>query len=531
MKRFPLIIFATFLSLTAAEAQKSADKPGGRPALVVTAVVNGLDYDRLTELREYFGPDGFNRLLSGSTVITDLDYGSHLDDVASSAVIFTGASPAVNGITGRELFDASTRLPIPIFTDRAYIGNFTDETFSPEAIRVSTLGDEARLDAGGLGAVYSIAPSAEQALIGAGHAGNSAAWITDHPGRWATTTYYKDLPMAMQMANRSRALSTRLDTLSWVPSPRNGLYSSLPSYKQIYQFRHSYPASDPRRVVAFKEAAPVNQEVTDLAIDYINQFNLGGREPIDFLALTYTVQPYTFSTDPDVRAETIDAYIKLDLQLARLLKAIDAKLPSGAEAAIAIVGTPVRPTSPRDDEKWGIPSGVFSPERAVSLMKMNYMTIYGNGDWVLGYHNHQFYLNRDLIKERGLNLEEVSREGADFLRKMSGVAYATTLRELVTAPQSEVTTFPIARNIDVDTAGDIFIAVTPGWSINAGADSGRSVAQVERATPATSMAVIKAPGVASAVITTPVDARTIAPTIARIGRLRAPNAAALPPIR
>lgn len=533
MKLRLTFLIASLALLASAHAQntpaRDARNSSGRPTLLVDITVNGLDYDMLREMSPHFGPDGFNRLLTRGTVIESIDFGSRIDDTAAAAVLATGASPAVNGITGTTLFDQASRRAVSILNDPAQIGNFTDETYSPGGIRVSTLADEVRLDANGLGNVHSIAPSPEQAIIGAGHAGNSATWISDTSGKWATTTYYKDLPSPLASINRRSPLSSRLDTLTWLPAAPQGAMAHLPSYKKIYPFRHSFPRSDTDRYRRFKASAPVNTEVTDLAVDYIKLLGLGRREPIDMLSLAYTLQPYLHGRDGDNRAELIDAYMRLDRDIARLLSAIESPGPGLPSTVVAVAGTPADASTLPDDQKWGVPTGEFSAQRAVSLLKMNLMTIYGNGDWVKGYHNRQFFLNRDLIRERGLNLTEVAHESADFLRKMAGVTYASTLADIIAGGDSRDGIFPPVRNLDADTAGDVFIAVTPGWKITT--DDTVAAGGVERMSPATSAAIIMAPSVAPSVIADRVDARAIAPTLSRLLKVRAPAGASVPPLR
>lgn len=520
------IIIATLAFFCPVNARSSSP----RPTLLVDITVNGLDYDMLRELSPNFGDNGFNRLMKQGAVIEVIDFGSRLDDAAASAILATGASPAVNGITAATLFDSQSRRPVSIILDPSQIGNFTDETYSPKAIRVSTLADEVKLDANGLGNVHAIAPDPVQAVISAGHAGNSAAWISDSSGKWASTTYYKDLPTPLSSLNHRNPLSSRLDTLSWLPSAPQSAIDHLPSYKKIYPFRHAFLRSDPDRYRRFKSSAPVNTEVTDLAVDYIKLLSLGRREPVDMLSLTFTLQPYLYGHDADNRAEIIDAYLRLDRDLSRLFSAIETSGPGLASTVIAVAGTPLNASTLPDDPKWGVPTGEFSAQRAVSLLKMNLMTIYGNGDWVKGYHNRQFFLNRDLIKDRGLNLDEVARESADFLRKMAGVTYASTLSDIIAGADSRDGIFPPVKNLDVDTAGDVFVAVTPGWKITSD-DTRQGLDTVERMSPSTSSAIIMAPGVAPSTITSPVDARVIAPTVCRLLKVRAPGGASVSPLR
>ena len=159
------LLVAAFSAITVTAQTATPQQPGKRPALVVGIVVEGLSMDYLELLRSQFPEGGFRRLMEHGVTITDLDYGTPLDGAAASAMIFTGASPAVNGIPAATIYDSETRRPAPVLLDPATIGNFTDETLSPKSLTASTLADELRIDGGGLGYVYAIAPDATQSIV------------------------------------------------------------------------------------------------------------------------------------------------------------------------------------------------------------------------------------------------------------------------------------------------------------------------------------------------------------------------------
>lgn len=140
--------------------------------------------------------------------------------------------------------------------------------------------------------MYSIAPEAASAIIMAGHAGNSAFWISDYSGKWATTTYYKEVPTIISTRNFASPLASRLDTLSWTPSMPVDRYPDLPDYKKYYPFRHTFGAGNHDRFTMFKQSAPVNREITSVAVDYLKALRLGTRGAMDMLNLGYTVMPY-----------------------------------------------------------------------------------------------------------------------------------------------------------------------------------------------------------------------------------------------
>lgn len=526
-RRLPVKLVCALVAASAVLPLSAQSVLPPRPRLVVGIVINGFDLDKVYQLRQHFTQGGFNRLLEKGVTFTDLNYGSGLDDVAATAVVVTGASPAVNGIPAGDIYDPVTRTITPVLLDDATLGNFTGETLSPRRLRVSTLADELRIDTSGLGMVHAVSPDAPISIIMAGHAGNSACWIADKTGKWASSTYYTELPTTIQQLNHMRPLSARLDTIQWVPTLPDGAYAELPSHKKIYSFRHTF-VGDNGRFERFKNAAPVNTESTSVSLDYLKSLGLGKHDALDMLEISYNLQPYTYSRQSDNRVELLDSYLRLDRDLSRLFSQIDSNGPGLDKTLIWVAGTPASNAAGTDEERFRIPGGVFSPDKAISLLKVNMMSIYGNGDWVAGYHDRQIFLNREFIQQRGKDLGEMRREAADFMRRMSGVTYAATIDDIISRNDADDSPFPPARNIDVESAGDVIISLAPGWSIENN-NSNRSSVQRQSATA--SSAFILYPPIQARIVDTPVDARAIAPTVARLLRIRSPNGARLAPVR
>lgn len=511
----------------------SAQVPAKRPSLVVGIMVEGLNDDYLELLRNYFGDDGFKLLLDRSVKLDNVEYGHGIDPTAATAMVMTGTTPSVNGIVGATVYNSESRKATPILLDKDYVGNFTTETYSPRGLLVSTLADEIRINDAGVGHVYSIAPDPQAAVILAGHAANSGVWINDIDGKWSTTTFYKDLPPVLSRRNYSMPLSSRLDTLAWKPSMVPEKYPDLPEHKKLYPFSHRFARNDRDRYREFKRSASVNTEVTDVATDFIMTTKMGTRGVTDMLNIAYTLTPYLYTRDADNRIETQDAYIKLDRQLARLFKAIKDG-PGLDNTLVFMAGIPSPSSFTRDDPKWNIPYGEFSPRKAISLLNMYLIAIHGNGDWVTGYHAGHFYLNQKLIKDRGLDLQTLRTEAAEFIGRMSGISRIYTIDDIL-AGRIDDADVTLRRNTSLGVAGDIIIRVAPGWEVveddSIDPNDKEYVGQVSRLATPTSTAYIMAPGVPATTISTPVDACIIAPTVARILRIRSPNAAALTPLR
>ncbi len=540
MRKYPLIssrlacvMVASMVTMGINASSRTAGTPAQRPTLVVGIFVEGLSADYVDLLRSNFGPDGFNRIIDNGVTIANVDFGPGIDATAATAMLVSGAAPAVSGIPSGRVWDNTSRMDYPILLDPKNIGTFAEQSLNPEPILVSTLSDEIRISDGGLGAVHAIAADPQIAILTAGHAANSGFWISDVTGKWTTSGYYKETPSPISRRNAGITLPIRLDTLAWEPALSLDRYPDLPEYKKLYPFRHTFPSREHDRFKKFKTSAPANREVASAGADYISTLSLGSRGVTDMLSLGFNLTPYLYGREADNRIETMDAYVRLDSDIAGLIRAIETG-PGLDRTLIFIAGTPAPAGGKRDEERWHIPSGQFSPRKAISLLNMYLMAIHGNGEWVKGYHNGYFYLNRPLLKEHGISESDMRRECADFLARMSGVSDVYTLDDIL-ARRAGDNPSALRRNISAQHAGDLLVMVNPGWEISDDSED-PAISQDESRLPvvrwqaSTSPVYILAPSLPAQEINERVDARAIAPTIARQMRIRSPNAASLPAI-
>ena len=494
-----------------------------RPKLVVGIMVDQLRTDYIDFLSSRFGKDGFNLLKNRGLYLKNVDYNvSDLDIVSSTAIVYTGNYASASGIPAEKLFDPASKYPMPVLHDPATLGNFTNETYSPNGLRISTLSDELAVDGVGLGAIYSIAPDPMQAIIMAGHGGSSAFWISDENGKWATTTYYKEVPNVISQRNYQMPLAERLDTMVWTPSKPLDSYDGIPAQKKYFPFRHTFPKKSSDRYANYKASALVNTEVTDLAIEYIKTLQLGQRgDVIDMLNVGYTVAPYKHGVDSDMRLEMQDSYLRLDGQLERLLNAV--KESVGLEnALIFLVSTGYYDESAEDEARYKIPTGTFSTKRAVSLLNSYLSAKHGNDQYVDGCYRDMIYLDHATIERHGLDLSDVRRDARDFVVMMSGVADVKSLTEIVGETTPDLRR--IGRGIDPKTAGDLRLEFAPGWTVNDDVRLPVLTWQVREGNPATP-AFFMGPGVPQKIVNGEVNATALAPTLSSVMRIRSPNGA------
>lgn len=499
-----------------------------RPRLVVGIVVDQLRTDYIEHLRDVFGEHGFKRLMGESVMLEDVDFNvDGLDAASATAMLYTGNYPSATGVPSAKVYDPASRTQRLALADQGVMGNFTSDTYSPAGLRLSTISDELMIDGLGLGQCYSVATDPSQALIMAGHAGTSAFWLDCNTGKWATTTYYKEVPRLMTRRNYDNPLAARIDTMTWRPARQLSDYTALPAHKRKIPFSHSFPRKD-RNVYRMYASSPlVNDEVTDIAIDYLRQLQLGRRgDVMDMLNIGYTAAPWEYVSDGDSRLEMEDTYIRLDAQLERLFDSID-RYVGLDHTVVFLSSTGYYNDRGAVDPSYRIPTGEISLKRAISLLNAYFSAQYGNDDYVEGYSNGYVYLNHKTLEDHKVDLQPALARARDFLSRMSGVERAYTVSDILSQSSDALTRMRLST--DPTLSGDIKLVFAPGWTV---VDDTRFPVEKTpvRLCDVRSPAFILAPGAEPKKIGVPVDATAIAPTLADVLRIRAPNGAGTRPL-
>lgn len=515
MKRIISIIASIFLILNLFAV------PTSRPKLVVEIVVDQLRTDYVEFLQSSFSDKGFNLLRDKGLYMRDVEFDvPGIDKVSSTAMLVTGAWPSDAGIPAAKVFDQKSNKMVASLSDPSTLGNFTNEAYSPANLLLSTVSDELAIDGAGLGEIHSIACDPQMAVILAGHAGTSAVWIDNITGNWASSAYYGDMPKSASQRNHRNSLAQRAGNMLWKPLLPLEKYAGLPAQKKYYSFTHTFPTADKdvfRRLVA----SPLgNTEITDLAIDYLNNMKLGNRgDVIDMLALGYTAAPYKYVKDGDYRIELQDTYLRLDADIARLLETIE-KTVGLDNALIVVTSTGYYNDATPDDPKFKIPSGDFSTKRAVSLLNAFLSAKYGNGDYVAAFTDGQLYLNHRNLENVRADIGEVTTLAREFLCKMSGIRGAMTLSEVLACATPEAAR--LNRRIVPAKAADIFVDFVSGWNVTDDIVYPPVTTPV-RTTLVNSPAFILGASLPQSVTSAAVPATALASTVTQLLRLRSPN--------
>ncbi len=244
------------------------------------------------------------------------------------------------------------------------------------------------------------------------------------------------------------------------------------------------------------------------------------------LNVHYTAAVYQNATTRQYGLEVQDTYVRLDRDIARLLDEIDRQVGL-SNVILFVTSTGYFKGEGKESETFNIPSGEFYPPRAVSLLNVYLMAIYGQGNWVLGYQNQQIFLNAKLIKEQNLNADEVRNNAASFLIQMAGVQDVYTSQRVLFGNSSEKVA-SLRNGYCPKLSGDLLLELCPGWEVVY--EDVKDTREYVRVNAIPTPCFILAPGIKPMRIATPIDATAIAPTVCRLLRIRSPNGSAESPL-
>ena len=431
----------------------------------------------------------------------------------------------MNGIIANAWLDRSSLQVINCVDDTQYMGVYTTESTSPARLKVSNLSDELMIATQGTAEVYSIAPTREMAVLSAGHASKGAFWINDETGKWSGSTYYDNFPKWVSTYNDRQGLDFRIGELVWGPYLPVTSYKYLTSDTKQVTFKHKFDDERRNKYRKFKTSPYANEEVNRLVNACLNGTSIGKDYVPDLLNLSYFAGNYDHKPVTECPMEMQDVYVRLDASLADLLDIIDRKVGL-SNTLFCITSTGYFDADPIDSHTYRIPTGEFHIKRCTALLNLYLAAIYGEGQYVEAYHEQEIYLNHKLIEQKQLNLPEILARSSEFLVQFSGVKDVYSSQRLMLGawtPELD----KVKNHYHASASGDLWIEVLPGWTIvrDHSMDS-KVVRHVYTSAPLMFMGWDVKP----AIIHTPVKIGHIAPTLTHFMRIRAPNAAALPPL-
>lgn len=419
------------------------------PNLVIGFHIDGLKSEYMEWLMDNFTKDGFKEIKQKSFFKGSFSYNSDKLDIASSTARLTcGTLSSANGIIARKYFDRNLGLIVSSLYDTKYLGNFTEEKFSPENIMCSTIGDELSTATKGKSIIYSIGINAEETIIAGGRNADGAYWIDGNTGEWCSSTYYKSMPVWLEKSNEKTDIHKKFANIEWSNHYTYDHYNIIPTGDKVQSFSHKLSKTISEAVSSYKEYPDVNEEILSLAKRLIEKEDMGQDGIPDYLSIGLSASEPCLK-DKTTSTEWQDKIYRLDEALGKFLTEIK-KEEKEKNIIFYIAGT--ENNKGKAEKENG--NRNFFTNRCSSLLNLYLTALYGNGKWISGLCNNQIYLNTDLIEENKLDLDVVTKKSVSFLSKISGIKKAMP-----------ATTKEIAPYINNAKSGDIILEIYPGWNV------------------------------------------------------------------
>jgi len=234
-------------------------------------------------------------------------------------------------------------------------------------------------------------------------------------------------------------------------------------------FPHAYGDADSPYFTTFLTLSPAGDELTlEFAKALIENEQLGMDEVPDYLAISFSSTDCVGHFFGPSSLEAEDNLLRLDRTLAELFRFVDERI--GLERTLIVLSadhggaeTPDHLAASGFEVEYVVP-GEWDQAAAIAQLKQRF----GVGDELITSYAHPYvYLNRDLIRARGLDRAEVELAVAEELTRFDGVALAIGSSALRTGnlPDTPIIR-SILRNHSPTRSGDIYVVFEPNRFIN-----------------------------------------------------------------
>jgi len=475
-----LFVLLSVMIFTGLKGQ-GAYLPPDKPKLVIGIIVEQLRYDQIEKFRSRLSENGIRKLLNEGTYFQNASFQYMLTQTAPGhATISTGAEPSIHGITSDSWY-------VPLKNELIYCtrdisvnpvgGSYESGLHSPINLQVSTFSDELKMSTNKKAKVFSVGLKENPVILSAGHAADGAYWYDNITGTWMSCTYYTDsLPAWVTDFNALKYPEMYLTGQWTIFRPSKDYSDCLPDsnkfesgFKGLNYFPYDLKKlssrgrnNSNRDFSVLRETPFGNTMTTNFAIRLIEKEELGRDDVTDFLSICYTSTDYIGHRFGPSSVEMADAILRLDKDIGDLLKYLNENL---GKRNILVFFTSSHGISeiPGVLENNRIPSGYFKQNQALQLLRSYLNAVYGEGDWIKGYSENQIFLNRILIEDAKIPLEDVQKKVARFLVQFSGVASAYPYSAFEANDFGNGNLKRIINNFSPQKSGDVIVTLNSGW--------------------------------------------------------------------
>lgn len=533
MKKFLLYISAITTIMTSLAANEAS--AAERPRLLVNIVVSGMRADDLVRYNKNFSNGGFNRLINNGAYYTNASYDyMQTTTPVSLATLATGAMPSTHGVVADSWFDYVGNKRVSLIEDsKEKCVNYSGDAvgYSPRQLVAETISD-AMIQSDSTSKVATIAIEPLSAIVTAGHSGE-VYWMETLQTDWTTSSYYtQELPAWITQYNQTEKnldfLTKRWNALLEYDNYLNSRVACIEGLKSKQNKRIDHIEED---------AAAINKIFSDeyeqmcytptgnsallaFAKQMVASNKMGSDDVPDILNIVLDTPRKISGRFGPESVEYEDMIYRLDRSLEDFISFVVAQVTDPQQIVITL--TSDHGTSPSFDIESNHVER-FNVRQAEVITNAFIGAQHGNGEWVLGYIDRAFYLNHDLIIEKGLSLKDMQHDVATFMMQLRGVSHAVAAEAMRNTYFGSGYGRKIQNGFYPRRSGDVIINLMPEWieeEENLRSSSG-SMYLYDREVPL----IIFGGGVAKGKYNEKVDMTSLATTEARILGISSPSAA------
>jgi hypothetical protein len=468
-------LIATFILSLASTAASDPAVPDA-PKLVVGIVVDQMRPDYIYRYWDKFEEGGFRRLVGQGFSFTH----AHFDYMPTAtgpghAGIFTGTTPSVHGIMGNSWYVRERNRSINVVTVPGHTGVGSrpgaENNKAPSNLLTTTVGDELRLHTNMQSRVVSISRKDRSAMMMGGHLAQ-AYWYESATGNLVTSSYYRDSLPQWLIDFNARNLPQELLSMPWETLlPLESYTESISdanAYESVYPdqnepvFPHNLPVriSDHDANPGLLSSTPLSDTfLTEAVFAAIDGEQLGQRGTTDLLALSYSTSDSIGHAYGPASVEMQDTYLRLDQNIARLLRRLDEQVGAG-EYLVFLTSDHGAVHVPQYLVDGGVPGGYLNPVETFGALVAYLESHYGE-NLLQGQSNFELFLNHQRMDELGLDHADVQRRVARFMMSMAGVAGALTADALANTQFTQGIPQIVQNGYHRKRSGDVLIWLDP----------------------------------------------------------------------
>ncbi|MCY2688299.1 alkaline phosphatase PafA [Salinimicrobium sp. TH3] len=482
MKYYIQVLLLTFY-FAAANAQETPNRSFDQekdlyatPKLVVGVVVDQMRYDYITRFWNHYGDEGFKKLVSEGFNLRN----NHFNYVPTytgpgHASVYTGAAPGTHGIIGNNWYNKFEKEYVYCVEDASVepVGTMDEAgKMSPHRLITTTVADENRLHTQMRGKTIGIALKDRGAVLPAGHSANAAYWFHGKgEGKWITSSFYTNqLPGWVKSFNSSGKADSYLKPWTTLANIDSYIESGVDINDFEGGFSGKADTGFPYDLQALKhqnggydiiKVTPYgNSLTTDFAIAAIDGEQLGKDNDTDFLTVSYSSTDYIGHNFGVNSKEIQDVYLRLDLELARLLKNLDEKVGKG-NYTLFLTSDHGGVHVPAYLETVNIPSGYFEFDELKNDLNNFLKGKYPKENLVENISNNQIFFNYDEVLKMDVSSEELQQEIAHFLLQYDKINRVFTRSQLQSSSYSEKIASTVENGFNQKRSGDVVMVLEP----------------------------------------------------------------------